>query len=339
MTAIREGKEVHMNAAGKPKATVLVIDDEQIVHESVRRVLEEEGYRVEGALRVDQALAMLSRESYDLVLTDLMMPDRSGMDAVDAIARDLPDTGVVMFTGFATVDSAVQSLKLGALDYLPKPFTPQELIDVTQRALQKTLKARRDREIEESYAFTEKALKSSLDLKEVLNLISAGVVRLLNLKGASVFLYRKADRTLQIASSFGLSDEYLSKGELAQDISLTEMFETGRPVTVQSEDFASCLQYPDEAVKEGIKAIMSLPLRVSGATVGILRLYGAERLSPSEEEMDLLLRFAEQASRCVENAMAYEKVRAEIEGLKAGVPKPVMRKLEQTGVMAPNKTS
>ncbi|MBM3298331.1 MAG: response regulator [Deltaproteobacteria bacterium] len=318
-----------MNAGGKPKATVLVIDDEQIVHESVRRILEEEGYRVDGALRVDQALDMLAKETYDLVLTDLMMPDRSGMDAVQAVARDQPDTGVVMFTGFATVDSAVESMKLGALDYLPKPFTPQELIDVTEKALQKTFKARRDREIEKTYADAEKAMRSSLDLREILNLIGVSVVRLLRLKGASVFLYKTVDKTMELAASHGLSDEYLEKGQVTGEKSIAKVFETGSPVIVQKEEFDSSLQYPDAARKEGIAAIMSVPLKVHGAILGVLRLYGAERLSPSDEEMDLLLKFAEQGARALENAMRYEKVRADIEGLKKSVPETVTRQMEK----------
>src|SRR5208283_3687040 len=99
---LQKYEEVSMNVRGKPKATILVIDDEQIVHESVQRILVEEGYEVQGALRVEQALDLLAKGSYDLVLTDLMMPDRSGMDAIEAVARDHPHTGVVMFTGFAT---------------------------------------------------------------------------------------------------------------------------------------------------------------------------------------------------------------------------------------------
>jgi DNA-binding NtrC family response regulator len=130
----------------------------------------------EGAC-ADQALDLLAK-GHDLVFADLMMPDRSGMDAVEAVARDHPHTGVVMFTGFATVDSAVASMKLGALDYLPKPFTPEELVQVTEKALDKTWKARRDREIEQTYAQAEKAIASSLDLKEILNLICASVVKL-----------------------------------------------------------------------------------------------------------------------------------------------------------------
>ena len=203
-----------MSALKKPKATILVIDDERIVHDSVGRILADEGYQVDSALRVDEALKLLSKKSYDVVLTDLMMPDDSGMKAVEAVARDHPDCGVVMFTGFATVESAVESMKLGALDYLPKPFTPEELIDVLNRALEKTLKARRDREIVETYTEAEKALRSSLDLKEILNLISSSVVQLLKVKGSCVYV-RKPDQTLEIASSKGLTEEYLAKGVLS----------------------------------------------------------------------------------------------------------------------------
>ncbi len=99
-----------MSAAGKPKATILVIDDEQIIHESVRRILEEEGYQVEGAMRVDQALDCLARQSYDIVLTDLMMPDRNGMEAVKAVATDHPDTGVVIVRVSTSVRSGINEI-------------------------------------------------------------------------------------------------------------------------------------------------------------------------------------------------------------------------------------
>ncbi|MFH1116806.1 MAG: response regulator [Pseudomonadota bacterium] len=318
-----------MNAGGKPKATVLVVDDEQIVHESVRRILEEEGYRVDGALRVDKALDMLAREPYDLVLTDLMMPDRSGMEAVKAVARDQPDCGVVMFTGFATVDSAVESMKLGALDYLPKPFTPEELIQVTERALKQTVKARRDREIERTYADAAKALTSSLDLKEILNLIGTSVVRLLKAKGASILLYKKAEGTLEVASSHGLSDEYLRKGSLVGEKSIPQVLEKGETSVIHKDDFDSSLQYPDEARKEGIASIYSVPLKIDGTVLGALRIYSAEERSLSDDEMDLLLKFAHQGALALENALSYERVRSDIAGLKKGIPSTVAKKMSE----------
>lgn len=320
-----------MNARGKPKATILVIDDEQIVHESVQRILEEEGYQVEGAFRVDQALDMLGEGSYDLVLTDLMMPDRSGMDAVEAVARDHPHSGVVMFTGYATVDSAVASMKLGALDYLPKPFTPEELLEVTEKALAKTRKARRDREIEQTYAEAEKALTSSLDLKELLNLICASVVRLFKVKGSSLLMYRKKDQTLEIASSFGLSDQYLQKGLMNSSKSIAEVLESGQPLLIDEWDFDAKLQYPAEAKKEGIVSVLSVPLELGGTILGFLRIYSSEKRSFDSEEMNLLVKFAEQGARAIENAMSYERVRTDIEGMKKSIPGPLAKKIAEQG--------
>jgi FixJ family two-component response regulator len=320
-----------MNVRGKPKATILVIDDEQIVHESVRRILEEDGYRVDGALRVNQALEMLAREPYDLVLTDLMMPDRSGMDAVLAVARDHPDSGVVMFTGFATVDSAVESMKLGALDYLPKPFTPEELLEVARRALDKVWKTRRDREIERTYAEAELAITSSLDLKEILNLICSSVVMLLKVKGAALLLYRTKDHTLEIASSCGLSDEYVQKGTIDGEKSIGEAFRSRQPVLIDDTEFDARLHYPEKARQEGINTILSVPLKLEDTVLGFMRIYSKEKRSYDTEEMDLLLKFADQGARALENAMAYDRVRKDIEGMKQYIPAPLARRLEEKG--------
>ncbi|MBI5251427.1 MAG: response regulator [Desulfomonile tiedjei] len=319
-----------MNARGKPKAAVLVVDDEQIVHESVQRILEEEGYRVVSALRVDQALDKLENETFDLALTDLMMPERSGMEVVEAIAKKHPDVGVVMFTGYATVDSAVESIKLGALDYLPKPFTPEELLEVTNRALEKVFKARRDREIEQTYADAERALRSSLDLKEILNLICSSVARLFSVKASAVFIFRKRDEALELASSSGLSEEYAQKGLIDAKKSISDVLQSGKPVIVEDADFEDSLQYPAEARKENISSILSIPLKLDDAVFGVLRTYSSKKRSFSDDEMDLLLKFAEQAARALENAMTYERVRTDIEGLKKFIPKAVTQKATES---------
>ncbi len=315
--------------AAETKRTILVVDDEQIVHESVKRILEQEAYEVHNAMRVDQALDLLKRYSYDLVLTDLMMPDRSGMDVVEAIARDHPDTGVVMFTGFATVDSAVQSMKLGALDYLPKPFTPDELLETCAKALAAIAKKRSDRELERLYDHAEKALRSSLDLQEVLRLICSSVVNLFKLKGSSVLILKKKDQILELASHYGLSDEYINKGVLSSEKSVAELFKEQQPVQVLEKDFDSRLQFPAEARKEGIASILSIPLKIDNTILGALRIYTSDPRTFSQDEMDFLLKFADKAARALENAMAYENVRKDIEGLKKYIPTSVAKNMAQ----------
>jgi GAF domain-containing protein len=99
------------------------------------------------------------------------------------------------------------------------------------------------------------------------------------------------------------------------------MLQSGKPVLVQDADFEALLQYPEEARKEKITSILSIPMKLDGAVFGALRVYNSEKRSFDDEEMNLLVKFAEQAARALENAVAYERVRTDIEGLKKFLPK------------------
>jgi DNA-binding NtrC family response regulator len=109
---------------------VLVIDDEQIILDSIRKILKEEDYDVDVSLSGRQGLDWALKKQYDVVLTDIRMPDIGGMRVLRDIKRAKPSLPVVMITGYATVQSAVQAMKLGAMDYLEKPFTPEKILEV-----------------------------------------------------------------------------------------------------------------------------------------------------------------------------------------------------------------
>lgn len=114
---------------------VLVIDDEPIVCHSVRRILSKRSYAVEEAFDVDSAMQKMKLNKYDLVILDLKMPKRSGMEVLDSIKKNYPNLPVVMITGFASIETAIEATKAGAFNFIPKPFTPVELMKVTEEAL------------------------------------------------------------------------------------------------------------------------------------------------------------------------------------------------------------
>jgi len=107
---------------------VLVIDDEQIVLNSVKRVLGQAGFDVETTLSGRQGLEWALNKTYDVVLTDIRMPDIGGMIVLRDVKRAKPELPVMIITGYANVQSAVQAMKLGAADYVEKPFTPDQLL-------------------------------------------------------------------------------------------------------------------------------------------------------------------------------------------------------------------
>jgi two-component system response regulator HydG len=121
--------------ASKPR--VLVVDDTPQTLEVIERNLSARGYEVFPASDVPRAIEFLEQTPVDLVITDLKMPRVSGMALVQHVRENLKDTEVVMMTGFASVESAVEAVKAGADDYLPKPFTDEELFGAVERALEK----------------------------------------------------------------------------------------------------------------------------------------------------------------------------------------------------------
>ena len=117
------------------QARILVIDDEESMRDSCQQTLSRAAHKVEVARDGVTGLAMLEKQSFDLVILDLKMPGLSGMEVLEKIKRDYPEVLVIVITGYATVESAVEAMTTGAYDFLPKPFTPEALRAIVARAL------------------------------------------------------------------------------------------------------------------------------------------------------------------------------------------------------------
>ncbi len=113
----------------------LVIDDEQIVLDSVKKILSQENFAVDTAVSSRVGLNLALNNVYDIVLTDIRMPEIGGMRILRDVKRAKPSVPVVIITGYATVQSSVQAMKLGATDYIEKPFTPEELVTRVMAAI------------------------------------------------------------------------------------------------------------------------------------------------------------------------------------------------------------
>lgn len=117
------------------KKKILVVDDEITVCKSIRQAIMSDDYEVDMALSGEEALVKDREKKYDLIITDLMMPGISGLDLLREVKASHPEVKVVMITGYPTIKTAVESIKLGAFDYIPKPFTPAELRALVSRAI------------------------------------------------------------------------------------------------------------------------------------------------------------------------------------------------------------
>lgn len=129
-----EAKSLKRVEIENPKAKIICVDDEPIILDSFRKILVLDGYSVDTVENGREALEMLKTHHYDFLFTDLKMPIMDGVEVTKACKALRPDIDVVIITGFASVETAVETMKYGAIDYIQKPFTEDELLEFTKTA-------------------------------------------------------------------------------------------------------------------------------------------------------------------------------------------------------------
>jgi DNA-binding NtrC family response regulator len=119
------------------RLNVLVVDDEAVIRDGLLRILDGEKYAVETCRSGHVAIELMQNKEFELIITDLKMPGMNGIEVLKAVKALQPDVPVIMITGYATVDTAVDAMRHGAVDYVAKPFTPEQILEKIELALEK----------------------------------------------------------------------------------------------------------------------------------------------------------------------------------------------------------
>lgn len=131
----REAKTLKRAEVKDPAARILCVDDEEVILDSFRKILVTDGYSVDTVQTGQEALGLVQTRHYDFVFTDLKMPAMDGVEVVKSVKHMRPDIDAIIITGYATVETAVECMKYGALDYVQKPFTEGELLAFVKKTL------------------------------------------------------------------------------------------------------------------------------------------------------------------------------------------------------------
>ena len=126
-------------------ASILVVDDEPVVREALRRLLSLDGYDVAVAVSGDDALGCIPRQGFDVIVSDIRMPGLDGLQLLERLRAVNPRVGVILVTAYATLDTAVEALRLGADDFFLKPFEMDDLRRSVKRVLRRCQATRDDR--------------------------------------------------------------------------------------------------------------------------------------------------------------------------------------------------
>ena len=161
-----EAKSLKRVEVHNPKARILAVDDESVILDSFRKILVVAGYSVDTVLTGPEALGLVRKNPYDFVFTDFKMPDMDGVEVTKAVKHLRPDVDVVMITGYASIESAVETMKQGAMDYVQKPFAEDELVALVGKLVIRR-QARLEKETEPAIRLVTPSVRESESPHEV----------------------------------------------------------------------------------------------------------------------------------------------------------------------------
>lgn len=154
---------------------ILLVDDDKSIRVTIGQALEASGFQVVAAVDGEHALAKFRADVFDLVLLDMKMPGVDGMEVLRRVKSDRPAQPVIMITGYGTVETAVEALKMGAVDYIQKPFSPEEIRSIVHRVLEREdLKEREEATFEDTLELAKRCVVER-DLDEAIRYLRKAV--------------------------------------------------------------------------------------------------------------------------------------------------------------------
>jgi len=249
---------------------ILVVDDEETILKLLQRILQQDDYAVTVMNSAEEAIKLLSHETFDIALTDLKMPNFSGITLLKEIKRLHPATEVIIMTGEATIESAIEAIKNGAYDYLLKPFNLNDMLATVKKCLDFSRLRRQEnvfRETTNLYQLSQDITKTRSE-KELLQLILERTVTTLHADSGSIFMITRGKDELTPMASYGLEHA------LEKDIKFGEkvigwVAEKRQPLLIQDK-LDSLPQFQTITPRTEILSSMVCPLIHQETLLGVM---------------------------------------------------------------------
>ncbi len=331
------------------RATILVIDDEKAMRDSCSQVLAKEGHRTETSENGDSGLQKIREIKPDLVLVDLKMPGLSGMELLEKVRSIDPNIVSVVITGYATIESAVEAMKRNAYDFLPKPFTPDQLRIITRRGLERRrlaleserLRHEKEKMRENFITFVSHQLRSPLiSVQQYCEVILGGFTGEVNRKQKEMIQEagKRIDELLKLVNDWlNMSrieaGNFIGKFEpvtlaplLSETMELLKPLADNRKVTLEQVlgDVPAAIQGNGESLKQAFMNLISNAIEYN-------RQRGTVTLSMREESNQLLVEISDTGIGISQENLPFifdEFFRVKVRGvIGSGLGLPIAKKI------------
>ncbi|MBN2281952.1 MAG: response regulator [Candidatus Marinimicrobia bacterium] len=290
----------------KEKISILIVDDEEMIVDEFLFFLEQFGYNVQGLTDSKVAVEKIKKEKFDIVVTDLKMPEVSGMDIAKTVKQYSPETLTFIITGFATVDSVIEAIQHGVYDYIRKPFKFKEIKIGIERAVEQILLKRENRILNQkiqqmlSYITTLYDISSILyqitDFSLVQEMIIDTITEGLNISKSAIFI--KENNEFQIKKHHGLDASFIEKCRLTDDSTINE-YEISDIHSTIIENIQGNIVVDGQVVEisDGIDYFILTPITFHSKVLGFIAVFShSEESLQLEDELKLINIIATQAA-------------------------------------------
>lgn len=325
--------------AEKPR--ILVVDDDPIVCKSLEDIFKDEGYYVTVTTSSYQALERMKRDSFNILIVDLKLPDINGIELITAARAIDPEILAIIITGYPSIETAVESIKTSAYDYIIKPLDPDEVIATVKRgwerqklAVQNKQLLQRLRQLNQELKASEeryrtlyeagKIVNQGTSLDQILEKLIEVMSNILGYDHCSIRLVDKKRNVLVTKAVKGVGEKYLKLrktvpiGQYDYDISGLTV-KSGKPQYVRDlRDLDFPQEVKEEIIKKyGLKSYLTIPIKTEHEVIGVFSVMTTEYHDFSEDEIKALSAFANQASLAITRARLLESLRRSEEKYRA----------------------
>ncbi len=298
---------------------ILIVDDESHIRESAMRLLKRKGYDTEGAMSGAEALEKIGKASYDLLLLDIKMPDMNGLEVLRRAKEMNPEIMALMITGYGTIETAIEALELGAVGFLRKPMTIDNLTKNIDASLSRGRLRKENARLQALMPLFEltKVLLSEVNENKLFGLILDTVASETGADTTQILLWDDTGNLIRKAAH-GLSPTE-GIGEIVVDEMAVKASSTPEPVVV-SREAGHILNTREEIPLQKSGCDIYLPLVASGESIGVLKAtkLGNDGKSFKQGDVEFLFTLCGQSAIAIANARLFESVkkeRAEVEKL------------------------
>ncbi|HBB68037.1 MAG: hypothetical protein A2X28_01345 [Elusimicrobia bacterium GWA2_56_46] len=287
----------------KDQIKILVVDDEPGIRDLLSYELCTHDYKVVTAVNGEDALEKVRKEKFHLVISDIKMPKMGGLEMLDAIKKINPDIEVIMSTGYGTIETAVSAMKMGAYDFVQKPFNLDEIFVIIEKALERS-----ELKILLGVYEASKDIFSSVKLAELLPIMAALSTQILKADDVSIMLM-DAEGRLSVSATSGLSEETRGQARLTLGERVAGKVAKDRGPVIIDGPLDKDPRFANIDSLRDIRSAIVFPLLMEGRLLGVLNANRTVREMPfAASDLKYASVFCNQISQAIHNATLYREL-------------------------------